>query len=95
MSKPAKSAPAPGTFSWWPYALAAGVVVATVAFLIVNHFGANSPTGDGPGDGLNQRGLSVGAVVPVVPLRSTEGTTVSLDQLKGSKVVVYFYESSG
>ena len=94
MSKPAK-APAAGGFSWWPYALAAGVLVATVAFLIVNHFGANSPTGAGPGGVVNQRGLPVGAVVPAVPLRSTEGTTISLDQLKGSKVVVYFYESSG
>ena len=100
MNRPAKSAaPRPpaavAIFRRWPYALLAGVLFATVAFVIVNHLSSNSPGGASPGGTANERGLPAGATVPMVPLRSTDGTTVSLDQLKGSKVVVYFYESSG
>lgn len=100
MNKPAKSAaPHPpsarGILTRWPYALLAGVLFATVAFVIVNHFGSNSSTGAGQGGAITDRGLPVGTGVPVIALKSTQGTTVSLDQLRGSKVVVYFYESSG
>jgi len=31
----------------------------------------------------------------VMSLESTDGTAISLDQLRGSKIVLYFYESSG
>ena len=100
MSKPAKPAGRKGpaarnTQSWWPYVLGAGVVVATIAFLIATHRGSTLPGAPADGGGTKERGLAVGATAPVVPLKSTQGTTVSFDQMKGSKIVVYFYESSG
>jgi len=100
MTKPAKPAVGGGPAarnnrSWWPYVLGAGVVVATIAFLIANHPGSTLPGTPAEGGGNKERGLAIGATAPVVPLKSTQGTTVSFDQMKGSKIVVYFYESSG
>jgi cytochrome oxidase Cu insertion factor (SCO1/SenC/PrrC family) len=79
-------------FSWWPYALSGAVLVAITAFLIVTHGGSNSPSSTV--GSVGDRGLHLGAMVPVMSLESTDGTAVSLDQLRGSKIVLYFYESS-
>jgi len=99
VSKPAKSAQgdrqvAPGGFSWWPYAVVGALLVAIVAFVVVTRGGAPSgiATPSGPS---GERGLRVGATVPAVPLNSSDGTSISLDQLSGSKVVLYFYEGGG
>lgn len=72
------------------------VLVAIAAFVILNRNLLNSATGTvAPGGTPGERGLKLGAAAPQIALQSTNGTTVSLDQLRGSKVVVYFYESSG
>lgn len=42
-----------------------------------------------------ERGLAVGAKAPAIPLQGTNVQAVSLDQMPGSKVVVYFYETAG
>jgi len=74
----------------------AAVLVAIVAFVIVSRNSLTSAPGSAsPGATPGERGLPVGAAAPLISLQSTNGTAVSLDQLKGSKVVVYFYESSG
>lgn len=40
-------------------------------------------------------GLPVGALVPALALPATTGGVLSLDRLRGSTVVVYFYEGAG
>jgi|GEM_PF-2009290 hypothetical protein len=40
-------------------------------------------------------GLAVGALVPTLALPATTGGVLSLDRLRGSKVIVYFYEGAG
>jgi cytochrome oxidase Cu insertion factor (SCO1/SenC/PrrC family) len=84
---------ATNSFSWWPYALSGAVLVAIIAFLVVSHSGSTSRSSTVGSGG--DRGLLVGAAVPVMSLESTDGTAISLDQLRGSKIVLYFYESSG
>jgi hypothetical protein len=95
MSKPARVDPVrrrSKAFPWRPTAIAVGVLLAVAAFLLVRQIGG--PAGTGPGV-PRERGLSVGAQVPSQKLQSTDGTSVSLDQMRGSKVVVYFYEGGG
>jgi cytochrome oxidase Cu insertion factor (SCO1/SenC/PrrC family) len=100
VNKPASSKlrgqrPATGR-PWWRYLVLAAVLVAIVAFVIVNRNSLTSAPGSAaPGATPGDRGLPVGAAAPLISLQSTNGATVSLDQLRGSKVVVYFYESSG
>ncbi|HYS29663.1 MAG TPA: hypothetical protein VEQ12_09190 [Candidatus Limnocylindria bacterium] len=45
--------------------------------------------------GSSGSGLATGAEVPSIAQPSTDGQTLSLQQLRGSKVVLYFYEGSG
>jgi cytochrome oxidase Cu insertion factor (SCO1/SenC/PrrC family) len=73
----------------------AAVLVAIVAFVIVNRNLLTSAPGSAVPGAPGDRGLAVGAAAPLISLQSTSGTTISLGQLRGSKVVVYFYESSG
>jgi hypothetical protein len=40
-------------------------------------------------------GLAVGTPAPTVALPATTGGTLAVDRLRGSKAVVYFYESAG
>ena len=40
-------------------------------------------------------GLSPGSAAPSIARPATTGGSLSLDQLRGLKVVVYFYEESG
>lgn len=40
-------------------------------------------------------GLALGAAAPAVTLPATTGGAVSLNQFRGTKVVVYFYEGGG
>jgi len=40
-------------------------------------------------------GVATGAEAPSIAQPATSGQTLSLQQLRGSKVVVYFYEGSG
>jgi cytochrome oxidase Cu insertion factor (SCO1/SenC/PrrC family) len=95
VSKPARVKPVrrrSKTFPWWPSAIGAAVLLAVAAFLLVTRIGGSA--GSGPG-APRERGLPVGAQVPPQKLQSTDGTSVSLDQMRGSKVVVYFYEGGG
>jgi hypothetical protein len=62
--------------------IAAALVAAYVAF---NHLA-------GPG---SSSGVTLGATAPSGGQPATTGQTLSLTQLRGSKVVVYFYEESG
>lgn len=100
MNKPASSKlrgqrPATGG-PWWRYLVLAAVLVAIVAFVIVNRNSlSSSPGSAAPGAAPGDRGLAVGAAAPLISLQSTNGTALTFDQLRGSKVVVYFYESSG
>lgn len=84
-----------GAFTGWPYALVGAVLLAIVAFVIVTHNGSTSPSGPTTSGGASgERGLRVGAPAPLMSLQSTDGAAISIDQLKGSKVVVYFYEGA-
>ena len=69
--------------------LGAGAVIAVVilvaAFVLPNHLGASG----------SASGVALGATAPPSGQPATTGQTLSLTQLRGSKVVVYFYEESG
>ena len=77
--------------NWWPYAIAAGVVILVVAFVLVIRQGP-TPTG---GSGVSGAGLAVGSPVPTDSVPSSSGGMTSLGDFRGSKVVVYFYEGGG
>ena len=79
-------------FSWWPYMIVGGIVVAITAFLFATHTGGPSSSGTAS---TGERGLRVGSAAPSETLQATSGSPISLSQMKGSKVVVYFYEGSG
>lgn len=70
------------------------VLLAVAGFLFALHQGSPAQTNSSGGQN-GERGLRVGAPVPSIPLPSTSGGTLSLEQMQGSKLVVYFYESSG
>lgn len=89
-SKPSRRPVVRESFSWWPYAVAGAVLVAVIAFVIASRAGTTPGTTT-----FGARGLPLGAAVPSVSLQSTDGAAVSLDQLKGSKIVLYFYEGGG
>lgn len=100
MNKPAKAraarrSPRSKAFSWWPYAIVAGILVAVAAFFVATHGTGSPQSSSSLGRTTGERGLPVGAVVPSQPLPSTAGSSISLDQMRGSKVVVYFYEGGG
>jgi hypothetical protein len=86
------SRPVPTTSRGLPRALpwlGAGVVIAVVilvaAFVMSSRLGSSS----------SQSGAALGATAPSNGQPATTGQTLSLTQLRGSKVVVYFYEESG
>ncbi|MDQ6880103.1 MAG: redoxin domain-containing protein [Candidatus Dormibacteraeota bacterium] len=89
-SKPSRLPIVREGLSWWPYALAGAVLVAVIVFAIASRAGPTAGTTT-----IGARGLPVGAAVPSMSLQSTDGADVSLDQLKGSKIVLYFYEGGG
>jgi len=62
------------------------LVVVTVA--LVQLFGSRPPAS-------SSGGIPLGRVAPSIALSSTAGGSLSLDGLRGSKVVVYFYEGAG
>ena len=68
--------------------LGAGVIIAAVliaAYVAFNHLSGPS----------SASGVALGATAPSSGQPATTGQTLSLTQLRGSKVVVYFYEESG
>jgi len=73
------------------FLIPAALLVAVVAFVAVslNHPSSTSPASTG------ERGLAVGAAVPTTSLPATMGGSMSLSDLRGSKVVVYFFEGDG
>jgi hypothetical protein len=77
--------------NWWPYAIAGGLVVLVSAFVAVTQLGH---TGSGGAGGAGN-GLVVGSAVPGDSVPSSSGSTVSLTDFRGSKVVVYFFEGGG
>jgi hypothetical protein len=60
-------------------------VILVVAFVLSSRLGSSS----------SQSGVALGATAPSSGQPATIGQTLSLTQLRGSKVVVYFYEESG
>ncbi|HEV2027727.1 MAG TPA: hypothetical protein VGS16_04250 [Candidatus Dormibacteraeota bacterium] len=87
-SKPKKSPVRSTSGNWWPYAIAGGVLVLVAAFVAVTQLGHAGSGGAGGAGG----GLAVGSPVPTDSVASSGGTTVSLADFRGSKVVVYFFE---
>ena len=88
-SKPRRSPVRSTSGTWWPYAIAGGVVVLVAAFVAVTQLGHPASGGNGGG------GLALGSPVPTDSVPSSDGRTVSLTEFHGSKVVVYFYEGGG
>ena len=88
-SKPRRSPVRSTSGTWWPYAIAGGVVVLVAAFVAVTQLGHPASGGNGGG------GLAVGSPVPTDSVPSSDGRTVSLTDFHGSKLVVYFYEGGG
>src|SRR2546425_1698960 len=86
--KPQRSPVRRTSGNWWPYAIAGGVVVLVAAFVAVTQLGHPASGGNGGGGS----GLAVGSPVPTDSVPSSGGTTVSLADFRGSKVVVYLYE---
>lgn len=80
--------------TWWPYAITGAVLVAIAAFAVVIHNGGSSSVSPGRGGTAGERGLPVGGLTPTQPLPSTSGGSISLAQMRGSKVIVYFYEGA-
>lgn len=48
-----------------------------------------------PPEAVGSAVLAIGASAPTVALPATTGGTLSLDRLRGTKIVVYFYEGGG
>jgi hypothetical protein len=69
--------------------LGAGAVIAVV--ILVGAFVWSTRLGSS----TSQSGVALGAAAPTSGQPATTGQTLSLTQLRGSKVVVYFYEESG
>ena len=90
-SRPKRSPVRSTSRNWWPYAIAGGVVVLVAAFVAVTQLGH---TGSGGAGGAGN-GLAVGSAVPADSVPSSSGSTVSLTDFRGSKVVVYFFEGGG
>ncbi len=86
-SKPKRSPRRSTSRNWWPYAIGGGVLVLVGAFVAVTQLGHA-----GGGTGLAGGGLAVGEPVPTDSVPSSSGRTASLADLRGSKMVVYFYE---
>jgi hypothetical protein len=87
-SKPKRSRVRSTSRNWWPYAIAGGVVILVAAFVAVTQLGH---AGSG-GAGGTRSGLAVGSAVPPDSVPSSSGSTVSLTNFRGSKLVVYFFE---
>jgi hypothetical protein len=62
----------------------AALAVAAGAFLWIQSSSRPSPS----------TGLAMGALVPSIAEPATSGQMLSLDQFRGSKIVVYFYEGA-
>ncbi len=73
---------------WWPYAIVGGLVVLVAAFVAVTQLGH-------AGSGNAGGGLAVGSPVPTDSVPASDGRIVSLNDFRGSKLVVYFYEGGG
>ena len=75
------------------------VLAALVGFFVMSRSAGPGERAGGAQSGASssrgERGLAVRASVPTLSLQATDGRTVSLDQMRGSKVVLYFYETSG
>jgi len=66
----------------WGYAAGGGLVIVAVIALWMS-----SPPGS--------RAISLGSAAPLITLPATTGSELGLAQLRGSKVVLYFYEGAG
>ena len=71
----------------WALVLVGAVLVAVIAVIASQM--SRSPAGS------SSAGLPIGAPAPSIARPATTGGSLSLDQLRGSKVVVYFYEGAG
>lgn len=90
-TRPKRSPVRSTSSNWWPYAIAGGVVVLVAAFVAVTQLGHAGSSGAAGAGG----GLAVGSPVPTDSVPSSGGSTVSLTDFRGSKVVVYFFEGGG
>lgn len=70
----------------WPWLLLVGVIVVLVGTFVFKVAGGQPDT--------SASSTSVGVSVPTFSLPSTTGHPISLDDYKGKKLVVYFYEGA-
>ena len=70
-------------------AIAAGLAALGFGFAIAQ---LSAPR---PPEAVGSAVLAIGVSAPTVALPATTGGTLSLDRLRGTKVVVYFYEGGG
>lgn len=75
--------------------LAAGAAVAVLAIGWWAFQGWSKPPTHSTANTGGDQTIVIGAQAPTVALASTSGGQVSLDQYRGSRVVVYFYEGVG
>ncbi len=76
-------------FPWGPAIAAGALLLLGLGFAVAQLSARRSP------QPALSAGLAVGAPVPTIALPATSGGALSLEQLRGSKVVVYFYEGAG
>ena len=69
----------------WPWVAFAIVILLLVAVFVSRVMGGKSEVA---------RGAAAGIAVPTLSLPSTAGHPISLNDYKGKKLVVYFYEGS-
>jgi len=77
------------SFSWGLAVVAGALLLLGFGFAVAQLSARRSPQPAWPA------GLGIGAPAPVIALLATTGGSLSLDQLRGSKVIVYFYEGAG
>lgn len=77
------------SFPWALAVVVGALLLLGFGFAVVQRSAPRGPQSAG------SAGLAVGAPVPTIALPATMGGMLSLDQLRGSKVVVYFYEGAG
>ena len=81
--------------SRWPYLVGGLIGLVAIGWLAAQGFSNLSSAGATRSSQSPSAVSAIGAQAPLIVLPSTSGEQVSLDQYRGSKVVVYFYEGAG
>lgn len=80
----------------WLYGAGGLLALAGLAWVVFHGFGSPSPpAADGRSQPTGMQAEMVGMPAPSIPLPATTGGQFTLDQYRGHKVVLYFYEGAG